>query len=99
MAGVVWFGWAKGREGYSYSRWAVRHGAKELARRRRADHLGSLAHLSRRSAVMIARFLSPRALLADRFLYATPAGLGLQAEDVEFGSKEGGKRRGWLLRG
>src|SRR5206468_192221 len=48
---------------------------------------------------MIARFLSPRALLADRFLYATPAGLGLQAEDVEFGSKGGGKRRGWLLRG
>jgi pimeloyl-ACP methyl ester carboxylesterase len=48
---------------------------------------------------MIARFISRRALLADRFLYATPAGLGLEAEDVGFRSKGGGTLRGWLLRG
>lgn len=48
---------------------------------------------------MIARFLSRRALLADRFLYATPKGLGLEAEDVGFWSKGGGTLRGWLLRG
>jgi pimeloyl-ACP methyl ester carboxylesterase len=48
---------------------------------------------------MISRFLSRRALLADRFLYATPEGLGLEAEDVEFWSKGGGILRGWLLRG
>jgi len=40
--------------------------------RRRGDRLGALALLSRRRAVMISRFLSRRALLADRFLYATP---------------------------
>ena len=48
---------------------------------------------------MISRFLSRRALQADRFLYATPEGLGLAAEDVEFWSKGGVKLRGWLLRG
>jgi pimeloyl-ACP methyl ester carboxylesterase len=48
---------------------------------------------------MISRFLSRRALYADRFLYATPEALGLAAEDVEFWSKGGVKLRGWLLRG
>ncbi len=48
---------------------------------------------------MISRFLSRHTLHADRFLYATPEGLGLAAEDVEFWSKRGVKLRGWLLRG
>jgi pimeloyl-ACP methyl ester carboxylesterase len=48
---------------------------------------------------MIARFVSRRTLQADRFLYATPEGLRLAAEDVEFWSKGGVKLRGWLLRG
>jgi pimeloyl-ACP methyl ester carboxylesterase len=48
---------------------------------------------------MISPFLSRRTLHADRFLYATPAGLGLAAEDVEFCSKGGVRLRGWLLRG
>ena len=48
---------------------------------------------------MISRFLSRRALHADRFLYLTPQGLGLGAEDVEFPSKGGVRLRGWLFRG
>ncbi len=48
---------------------------------------------------MISRYLSRRALYADRFLYATPERLGLPAEEVEFWSRGGGKLRGWLLRG
>jgi hypothetical protein len=48
---------------------------------------------------MISRFLSQRALYADRFLYATPEGLGLAAEEVKFRSRGGGTLRGWLLRG
>jgi pimeloyl-ACP methyl ester carboxylesterase len=48
---------------------------------------------------VISRFLSRRTLLADRFLYAPPEGLGLGAEDVEFRSKGGVTLRGWLLRG
>ncbi len=45
-----------------------------------------------------AQFFSKRTLLADRFLYASPDGLGLDAEDVEFESK-GARLRGWFLRG
>ena len=48
---------------------------------------------------MISSFLSRRALLADRFLYTTPGGVGLEAETVEFGSRGGATLRGWLLRG
>ncbi len=48
---------------------------------------------------MIARFLSRRALHADRFLYATPAGLGLAAEAIAFRAQGGVQLRGWLLRG
>jgi len=48
---------------------------------------------------MISRFLSRCALYADRFLYATPEGLGLAAEPVEFRARGGVKLRGWLLRG
>ena len=47
----------------------------------------------------LARFLSRRTLLADRFLHAAPAGLGIEARDVSFPSWDGVTLRGWFLAG
>lgn len=48
---------------------------------------------------LLSRLLSRKTLLADRFLYATPASLGLEAEEVEFPAGGGLKLRGWLCPG
>jgi len=52
-----------------------------------------------KSVPFLARCFSRRTLLADRFLYATPATLGLDAEEVVFPSAGGVRLRGWFLQG
>jgi pimeloyl-ACP methyl ester carboxylesterase len=52
-----------------------------------------------KSVPFLARFFSKRTLLADRFLYATPASLGLEAEEVVFRSTGGVHLRGWFFEG
>jgi len=48
---------------------------------------------------LLSRLLSRQTLLSDRFLYATPAGIGLEADEIEFDASGGLKLRGWLLKG
>jgi pimeloyl-ACP methyl ester carboxylesterase len=48
---------------------------------------------------LASRFFSRRTLFADRFLYATPAALGLEAREVEFPAAAGVTLRGWFLPG
>jgi pimeloyl-ACP methyl ester carboxylesterase len=48
---------------------------------------------------LVSRFISRRVLLAERFLYSTPALLGCRFEEVEVAAHDGAVLRGWFLPG
>src|SRR5262249_17956310 len=62
---------------------------------RAPPHPPPLSHLAPPVVSLLSRLLSRQTLLSDRFLYATPAGIGLEADEIEFDASGGLKLRGW----